>query len=352
MKSGISLFYLFIVLAPICSTAQQNEEAENYNSCGAYTRDKIELLLSSSSAQLLELYGKKSVDSVSALVKHAQKLYDSGALLIQAEEAPFVKDTTALANKLRAIFRNSDTAADSIDALTQWVGSSVINSEHNPELYKVPAEEIYQEITNQTAAGDAGNFADVLCKLAVTFPGWGVPVRFDAVIAVGDSSNNESLKHSFVGFVRADGEVWCIADPFLGGVVRHLTKGQALAYDSIRALLRTPSLLQMINVKPLEYSMLSSTACVFSILVRSRTAPAYIVPHGAEVGYVRAQWISPAEKNYYMHGIYSFIWEKPRFAGNTFYNFYKIPKYAVLYNSDRVIADGLQKKYSLQVDFQ
>lgn len=329
----------------------QSGSDEDFNLCTAFTKENIRLLIKNSSDNLLLQYGKSCTDSIQAVAKKTEKLYSSGQLLEQAVTVPFKADTTSFVNRLHKIMATATTTEDSIEALSQWLAATFINAEHNPSMHDMNARIIYIKVMQGKLSGDANNAGDFFCKIAQSFPHWGAPLLVNSV-AVPNDADTMPLEHSWVGFAHADGKIWCVADPFLGGLVRQKNNGTVLSYDTITAWLKHPVRWQQVNVTPVAYSLRSSTACVMSLLLNKTDGLTYAEPDGQESGFVRAAWISPADVRHYTHSLNYALWKKNKFPGNTFYNFYLLPETARLYSDNTQLSALLKKRYGLNIEAQ
>jgi hypothetical protein len=347
ITSGITLLAAMLFLNFAAFAQNDNDD---YNKCTAYSSDKIDLLLKSSAQHLRQGYGRHAQEASTQFLKKVAQMASGKQLLVQAPSETFVTDTTRMPLQWQRVFKQASTSADSIEALSHWIAAHMINAEHRPDLFTATAETMYGECTNGTATGDAANFAAFLAKVSLAYPQWGVPVVLSAVVEVEDTANGPVQRHSFVGYARANGQVWCVADPMNGGVVRHAAELSVLSLDTIQVWLKDAKKAGQINLPAAPVSLQSSPACVFSFLLRNNTGLVHLTRPGSDEGFAKGVFYTPAEPGHYTHALMAAVWKKKKMAAAVFFNYYGIAQQALFFTDQPELMQLLEKRYNLKAE--
>jgi hypothetical protein len=320
---------------------------EDFNKCSAFTKSNIEYLLKASSERLRAEYGQYASRAATEFIAQLRKLSKEKTLLIQAGTYTLQTDTSSMVSMWVKVFADSKTTIDSIEALSQWIAGNLVNAEHNEDLLRLSDEDIYRNCRSGNAYGDAANFATFLAKASMPFTNWGEPVVLSAVVEVEDTSNGPVQKHSWVGYVRPDGSIWCMADPFNGGVVRDATTQEALSLDTVKVWLKDAKKATRIALRPAPLSLQSNPACVFSFLLRNNTGLQYVSVPGREEGFVKASFYTPSEPGHYAQALMAPVWTKKKMAATVYFNYYSLAQQAVFFSEQPDLVKLLRNHYSL-----
>lgn len=332
--------------------ARTNYEGEDYNRCSSYNAAAMDVLLQSSAQRLRQEYGRHAQTASTEFIRHLSRLYKEKTLLIQLPTALFTEDTTPMPIQWQRVFKTANNRVDSIEAMCGWIAAHMINAEHRPDLLAAPAEHLYKACTQGNGSGDALNFAVFLARVSQAYPHWGEPVVLTAAVEVEDTANGPTQRHSWVGYAKTDGEIWCLADPINGGVVRHAATNQALPLDTIRHWLTHSGSAKQISLRTAPVSLQSTTACVFSFLLRSPDGAVYWSRPGNEEGFVKAAFYTPADTGHYTHQLMAPVWKKKKMPTTLFYNYYGLATHALLLNNNAQLLKHLQTRYALKTEVQ
>ena len=346
--------YLLLIACTLSSTLHAGpvQEEEDYNRCSSYNARAIEMLLQESAKRLRLEYGRHAQAASTAFINQVSRWYKENALLLQLPSQLFTEDTTSMPVQWQRVFKTAANQADSIEAMCGWIAGNMINAEHRPELLTAPAAELYKACTQGTGSGDAYNFAVFLARVSQAYPHWGEPVVLTAVVEVEDTANGPTQRHSWVGFARPDGHIWCVADPINGGVVRHATGRQALPLDTIRHWLTKADSAKQISLRTAPVSLQANTACVFSFLLRSPNSAVYLSTPGSQEGFVKAAFYTPADTGHYATQLMAPIWKKKKMPTTLFYNYYSTATQALVLSNTPELLKQLQTRYGLKAEVQ
>lgn len=327
-------------------------EEEDYNLCSSYNAKAIDVLLKSSAQHLRQEYGHHAQDATNAFINNLMRMYKENTLLLQLPAEGFAADTTGMERQWQRVFKTAGNQTDSIEAMCGWIAANMINAEHQPDLLTAPAEEIYNACVQGNGSGDANNFAVFLARISKAYPHWGEPVVLTAVVEVEDTAHGPTQRHSWVGYALPDGRIWCVADPVNGGVVRHTQTKQALPLDTIRQWLTKAESAKQISLRSAPVSRQSSTACVFSFLLRSADGAVYMSPPGSEEGFVKATFYTPADTGHYTNQLMAPVWQKKKMPTTLFFNYYSMATQALLFSKRPELLKLLETHYGLKTEVQ
>ena len=340
---------LGLLSAQAATNPGDNSEGIDVNLCKSYSAADINNLMNAMRERLPQEYGIIAKDSIDVWIKKIESAFLKNELLIQTKIREWKKDTTSYAVWEKKIFAEAKNKEDSISAICQWIPTHFVLSDRNPEAAGKNVAGIYNSFLNANAQGDAYNFCDFLCKVALRFPNWGTPVLLQTFPDNSIDGTGLFPAHNWVGFATIDGKIDCIADPVIGSILKDSKTGRALSLDSLLSFIRSEINYKRIQITPARISMVSTPACILSILLREKENIEFYSPDAKSGGFARASWFTYGEKGSYVHSLLSPYWMAKGYAGNSIVNVYGENATGQMYGQNDNLVNLLSTHYGFVI---
>lgn len=321
-------------------------------SCKSTDDNSVNTLLDRLPEMLIKGYGQVAKDSIASFIANSKKLQASTKFIAQAKTVSYKADTTTYTTWLVTVFKGARNKTDSIDLLCNWIANRMILGEDTVDYSALTPENFYNRIRDGKAFGEANRYSLFLGKMANYNQkqwGWGNVVIMNCepdkqlVAQAG-----KQPQHTWVGFADDTGFVWCLADPFIGGVVRDKTTGNALSLDTVTAWLHNREKAGNVHVNTVKVSLQATGPCVFSPMLRSSKNLEYYKRDALSLGVTRGEWYTFLEEGSMTGTLVGSYWKAGGYPLATAYNVYTQTVKGVMFTTG--LEEVLYDRYKFKVE--
>lgn len=201
-------------------SAPQLQEEKTIFNCQLNTDAEIYAELDNMESFFPKQFGMQATDSIHAIAEHARQLQAKGQLVFRPTSIKYTPTNTPFTTWLTQLFTGAKTTADSIELLTQWIPANFAYGENDQRIQELNTDSLYTLIQLGLLTGNYESYATFLCRLVQQHGqnwGWGVALKLSGMADKAITGGPQNPKHTWVGFAKANAEIWCLADPAIGG---------------------------------------------------------------------------------------------------------------------------------------
>ncbi len=334
-------------------TNGQAEEEKTIFNCGLNTDADINAELDNMERFFPKQYGALATDSIHAVAERARQLLKQNNLLVKANEIKFKPANTTYKQWLAQVFAGAKNAADSIELLCKWIPANIPLGESDPRFETMPTDSLYNLIRLGEITGGTGSYVSFLSRLVLANNSvwqWGTPVVFNGLADTAITKGAKAPSHIWLGFAKPNGQVWCLADPTIGGLVRDTKTQHPLPLDSVTVFLRSDEKAGRVYVTPVAVSLQATGPCLLSIQFRNNNKlDGYKIKTTGQ-WVTRGPWYTWGEKGSMAHSLFGSYWAAEAFPLSVPYNIYCKINSAIILTNEATITTAVSKRYNLPAE--